>query len=936
MLQVPDHANEGAVDGVNNVNKASFVKETPIEPPDDYNEEVVRIARQAVETHQEEGCRWDTYFYKVVLGGNVDIVQKVATYMHANNMRDTLDWLWQRAAYEETRYTAKKQLQSSRLFIIQTLLFIGFMILNVILTPVIYVMHIFTTSLLNRDQKRISGNIQLPLAYAAFSQNADMMVFFLEQGVDIEHIDKQGNNVFHYISDLSSVAAETANEIFINTVRFIDDTHTVRKLLTHHRNSAGLTAVEYSAKFGSPSLLTQILKQPNLLTHTPFAVSTDKVSFGDPSKPSIIDANTKVEFVDVTRYEAGDLSNQSALLNFLSDRDIVAMSKEDLLVFDNTELVGKWVGLKIKQMMPGVLLFQMIDIIITCILLFMLRDFVTGVKGNTFFSWQLEHDSEVQYSEISAWMDNKSYIFEERAFHNIVNGYCEEGQLDWMKKLAEEDPAKANLLFTTTFGSIHPDVYDSRTNKWTISNNTLSRKQLDLLFDVALEKEDFSANFSHLYAYRHFTQILANYAEQLIRHKDEIFKGTFYLGSTQYDVFYNNLSFSIMNKTLTLHTVVPKQEMVSKFVCVNKTRFKMDDVVGGEEILVRKELYDMVIDACYYKNVLNVVERENCDSTDPLDVAKSILSSTSDTMTDKLRKVLMIVCICVYILLDFFERCIFVRCSMSHQTTAWDMFFTVLGRKIPGSYARRQLNMFSYCGIIYQFIIEDYLSTLMNYEDDLDKYLFMQNSGTVMFIAAIVVRFLMHIHAMRLLPGIGNFVVTTFMMGTDLMHFSVVFGMVLCIFSLLFHILLDDPNCPIEKTSEFADLIDSLYATFQLTFGHGDFDVYSTNMPVKLTYVLYVIIMGLLLMNLIIAIMSTTATDIMTDPWKKSLWLVEWLDEATSVEYTFSVLMLVSRKWTCPGKIGYMSHKKAGFVVKKSNDEEWKIYVENFQCTPLK
>ena len=610
VFQVADHVNEGAVDDVNTIDKAPSVKETPIEPPDDYNDDVVRIAQQAVETHQEEGCRWDTYFYKVVLGGNVDAVKRVATYMHANNMRDTLDWLLQRAAYEETTHTVKKQLQSSRLFIIRTLLFIGFMILNVIFTPVIYIMHVFTTSLLNRNQKRIAGNIQLPLAYAVFSQNADLMAFFLEQGVDIEHIDKEGNNVFHYISDLSSVAAETANEIFINTVRFIDDTQTVRRLLTHHRNSAGLTAVEYSAKFGSPSLLTQILKQPNLLTHTPFAVSTDKVSFGDPGKPPVLDANTKVEFVDVTKYEAGDLANQSALLNFLSDRDIVAMSKEDLLVFDNTELVGKWVGLKIKQMMPGVLLFQMTDIIITCILLFMLRDVMTGVKGNMMHLWQLEHNLQryVQYYEIRAWRNNGSQTFYRSAFHNIMNGYRGEGQLDWIKKLVAEDPAKTKQLFTTTYGSINPDVYDPLTNTWTVSRNTLNQQQLDNLFDVALQIEAFSANFSHLYAYRHFTQVLANYAEQLERHEDEIFKGTFILGSTQYEVFYNNLSFSIMNRTLTLHTVVPKEEMFSKFVCVPKERFSMDDVHCYLENLVCKELYDTVSDACVLQSIINILE----------------------------------------------------------------------------------------------------------------------------------------------------------------------------------------------------------------------------------------------------------------------------------------------------------------------------------------
>ena len=79
------------------------VKETPIEPPedeDDHSEEVIRIAEQAYETHREQRNRWDTYFYKVVLAGNIDVVKQVAQYMQDHDMKDTLDWMWQRAAYE--------------------------------------------------------------------------------------------------------------------------------------------------------------------------------------------------------------------------------------------------------------------------------------------------------------------------------------------------------------------------------------------------------------------------------------------------------------------------------------------------------------------------------------------------------------------------------------------------------------------------------------------------------------------------------------------------------------------------------------------------------------------------------------------------------------------------------------------------------------------
>ena len=76
------------------------------------------------------------------------------------------------------------------------------------------------------------------------------MGYFLSQGVDIDHINRQGNNVFHYISDLSSVAAERAIEIFFSTVKFINDKDNVKNLLVSQRNSAGVTAVEYAAKFG--------------------------------------------------------------------------------------------------------------------------------------------------------------------------------------------------------------------------------------------------------------------------------------------------------------------------------------------------------------------------------------------------------------------------------------------------------------------------------------------------------------------------------------------------------------------------------------------------------------------------------------------------------------------------------------------------------------
>ena len=99
-----------------------------------------------------------------------------------------------------------------------------------------------------------------------------------------------------------------------------------------------------------------------------------------------------------------------------------------------------------------------------------------------------------------------------------------------------------------------------------------------------------------------------------------------------------------------------------------------------------------------------------------------------------------------------------------------------------------------------------------------------------------------------------------------------------------------------------------------------------------MTYFLYVIIVVLLLLNLIIAIMSTTAGEIMINPWKDVLWTVEWLDETTSVEYTFSVLGLPFRNCcTC----SFLSHRNAGFIVKKV-EGQYRIYIKLFHCPALK
>ena len=268
------------------------------------SEEVVRIAQQAEETFRNKGCRWDTYFYKVVLAGNVKVVSEAVAYMDGNGSSLTLDWLFQRGVFEvgqeKDRLLKRK---SMKLLIIRIFMFIVLTLVNILMTPVFYVLHLLSVSFLNYKQTGISANIQLPMAYAAFSQSEEMVALFLSHGVDIDNIDQNGNNVFHYISDLSDVAPDTAIQIFQNMVKEIDDEDNLKSLLKQNHNSYFLTAVEHTAKFGSPALLTQILKQPNLMHQVPFAASKEQVVFNDKEDKNSLKASTQVRMVDVSMYE---------------------------------------------------------------------------------------------------------------------------------------------------------------------------------------------------------------------------------------------------------------------------------------------------------------------------------------------------------------------------------------------------------------------------------------------------------------------------------------------------------------------------------------------------------------------------------------------------------------------------------------------------------
>ena len=500
---------------------------------------------------------------------------------------------------------------------------------------------------------------------------------------------------------------------------------------------------------------------------------------------------------------------------------------------------------------------------------------------------------------------------------------------------SDEDKVR-NLLNTASLGHVIPEEnHPDGTNMQNTIFHVLNHTHMRTLYQHVQNMSALAGLAKQLQVIQLYPKIRKQLAEELValQAKSEFLSELDTLDFSFYDEIdelYNNMTIEDgiirPSSALSVHDILGE-------ICEPTTSVQIeeDDLIDRGSVLTFSYIWKHVGgNACYYRIFLNVSgENRACQKTDEDALLTKMFSSSYNS--SRLPS-FVLWCTYIYIVIDMFERCIFFTKSVVYQSNSRDMVLTALSQKVPGSYVRKQLNILACLAILFQSYIKQYAKS--QYDESRNNEIFYDytDTATMVFIIAIVVRFLMHIHSLRLLPGIGHFVITTFVMGNNLLHFSAVFGIVLFIFSALFHILIDDPNCPLEKMTEFVTLQESIFATFKLTFAHKEMEPFFSSAPVKLTYVLYVIVVGLLLLNLIIAIMTTTAMHAMAEPWREVLWKVEWLDEATSVEYTFSIITLPFRKFR---GLKYYSQKKAGFIVKKVAKNKCNIYIECFHCPAL-
>ncbi len=326
------------------------------------------------------------------------------------------------------------------------------------------------------------------------------------------------------------------------------------------------------------------------------------------------------------------------------------------------------------------------------------------------------------------------------------------------------------------------------------------------------------------------------------------------------------------------------------------------------------------IDGCEHKALVRVNQSCNLSDTDLLKFARP--RSLSLPATSKLMLDTVLWCLILYCITDFVQRSLFLARGMVGRQSVGAAVSSISSRLFPGSYVDAVINLLTCSLLIYFFQVyneymhtfNDLLENARQYSGDFEKRLdyysvlkqldtqYHHAAGRIM-ISCLILRFVLAIHALRLVPKIGFFIVTSKKMAIHLVQFGIVYGIITVIFAVVFHFVMRDCKCPAKKMEEFQSILSSIFVVYTLSIGGDDGNTFvkTSSVNAKIVFAAYTIISVVLLLNLIIAIMTTTADAVRKQPWKQGLVSMEIWDEILGVEalfLTFSYPIVAIRKRT--------------------------------------
>ncbi len=314
------------------------------------------------------------------------------------------------------------------------------------------------------------------------------------------------------------------------------------------------------------------------------------------------------------------------------------------------------------------------------------------------------------------------------------------------------------------------------------------------------------------------------------------------------------------------------------------------------------------VSSCAYRAIVKL--NESCKLSDKLLLRYSmpfIRNNYEAELDSRLTLDRILYFLIIYLVVDFVQRSLFLGRNLFGKQSVRAGVTVVFSRLLPGSYVDAVLNLAMYSLFLFSLIVisipnsrfeivyhwSGHCHYLKAWFDEVtiikDKGEANGDISSKIFVACLILRFILAIHAVRLIPKIGFFILTSKRMAIHLLEFGIVYGIITVLFALVFHFVMRDDECPAKKREEFQTIASSIFAAYTISIGGDDNNVFveTNNVNARMAYAAYTIISVVLLLNLIIAIMTTTAEAVNQQPWKRALASMEIWDEILGVEALF-------------------------------------------------
>ena len=838
---------------------------------------VRKIIQNAREEYSESKKRHRTLFFKIVTAGTTDLISQVITTLKSGKKDDTtlLKWL----LGNNRGNVEGNPKRSSCLVFLKCLFMIPLWIIS---TPFFYLMHGILNGLLNSEfifsKTSISkfDHLDFPLAFAVLSTNQEMVKLFMRHGTEIDCKDRDRNNIFHYIADLSRKDLALAQACYLMLQKLIAR-EKLLELALHSRNKNHYTPIEYATHFGSIQFAVQMVEdtmQENVLAadRASATFSTDaqennqstftfgnkqqKASTSGASSSSIqLDVPNRLlwteDRMNISTYEKTSNNGQcSFFIHLLMSRLPINLSESEIKYVIDNVCVYRWMLQKFKQWFWVIVVVGFVELAFSVTISIGVVHFVQG-------DFNLSPNKD-----------------------DFVNTHVQVFLNLWRNS----NPTDTYYNMSQMFFEAYPDI------ETLLSNGEYQTDYIELKNLISRLPEYTNFDSSDM------TSLYEAYCAT----------GSVYFLVGDLVSIDNCTKLAAENFIASCKEVNAQYRPIFVFPHLNDQK------------------YEYVIATSFLLQIHSQKRR----------VFTSIFRETV-TMTEALLMLSYVfIYAFLYLGLDIVTRLICLIKQIQNNFSFYFLFAT----PVEGSYVKGQANCFSLFACMV--LVLNYFSSLSSlYSMQItevilrDEFLFYDRhtadyvSGNAVlgffFVLLFSCRIIVHLNILKLVPWIGKFIITTFQLTVELFHFTVVYTVMIFLFGSLFYVLSRSDRCPDERDDNNFYFHQSLFSTFALAFGHIDFSF--QNIAIKMAYILFVFMSVVLLLNLIIALMGASASLITKEPFLPFLIRQAHFQEAIGLESWASKICGFS-------KIKYHFLKYAGFIVENNHsaNQDAQVYVRVF------